>query len=512
MSNYNKKSITPYKNTSYKTTDSFDNKTSINSKDASVNYNYIVPAHSRPLTGMEDGGISSSTWYPSARPIKHWRKQLNPRLGSGVNGRRAGIAMSMDIPGGSSILGEASNCVSSSECTKTSTMLSDNILRPVSDKIYPSSPSDKYYDASNNEIVCVACNPEVNALKLVKPASTIISKKYYSDRKAYLQSRCLLYDQKLSGHKIPGITYWNTTLNQPILPSNDLLNGTQNRATENCLNCTSTVRNNTNTTIYKPSNFQYAKQGAVDSSSRITRLKYNTITKNGTNMQTAFGQAGSNANALYNGSDVSPYFLKNKNNINNCATYHINGNKTICPASVVTCPTKTIISQYDIENPITTQAQLEAFRGATDIIGSIFIEGFIGQPDFSVFDCLKTISGDFDIDGNANILTISGFTNLQSVGGYFFIGNNANLESISGFTNLQSVVDFIISNNNKLETISGFTNLTSGTGINETLTIVGSTTPGLTIICKTTQDRIANAKTPAITSLPFTNTTADNSC
>lgn len=336
MSNYNKKSITPYKNTSYKTTDSFDNKTSINSKDASVNYNYIVPAYSRPLTGMEDGGISSSTWYPSARPIKHWRKQLNPRPDSngnsisGSNGRRAGIGMSMDIPGGSSILGKASDCSKTSECTKTSTMLSDNILRPVSDKIYPSSPSDKYYDASNNEIVCVACNPEVDALKLVKPASTIISKKYYSDRKAYLQSRCLLYDQKLSGNKIPGITYWNTTLNQPILPSNDLIYGTQNRATENCLNCTNTVRNNTNTTIYKPSNFQYAKQGAVDSSSRITRLKYNTITKNGTNMQTAFGQAGANANALYNGSDVSPYFLKSKNNINNCANYHKNGDKTIC--------------------------------------------------------------------------------------------------------------------------------------------------------------------------------------
>ena len=42
----------------------------------------------------------------------------------------------------------------------------------------------------------------MNDLKLVKPASTIISKKYYSDRKAYLQSRCLLYDQKLSGNKI----------------------------------------------------------------------------------------------------------------------------------------------------------------------------------------------------------------------------------------------------------------------------------------------------------------------
>jgi hypothetical protein len=319
MSNY------PYKNTSYKTTDSFENKISINSKDASVNYNYIVPAFSRPLTGMEDGVASTSTWYPSARPIKHWRKQLNPRLNSGVNGRRAGISMSMDIPGGSSILGKASDCSKTSECTKTSTILSDNILRKNNTN-FTNGITTISVDG-REQVQCVACNPEAN---IIKPASTIISKKYYPDRKGYLQSRCLLYDQKLSGNKIPGITYFDTNTNKPILPSNDLINGTQNRATENCLNCPDTTINNTNRTIYKPKNYQYATQGAVDSSSRITRLKYNTITKYGNSFTTAFGQAAANANALYNGSDVSPYFLKNKNNINNCATYHKNGSKTIC--------------------------------------------------------------------------------------------------------------------------------------------------------------------------------------
>ena len=323
MSNFNKKSITPYKNTSYKTTDSYDNRNSINSKDSSVNRNSIVPAYSRPLTGMEDDGIKS-TWYPSARPIKHWRKQLNPRLGSGVNGRRAGISMSMDTPGGSTILGNTSECVKTSECTKTSTMVSDNILR-INDTNFTNGITT--INPDTNQVQCVACNPEAN---VIKSATTIISKKYYPDRKAYLQSRCLLYDQKLSGHKIPGITYFDTITKNPILPSNDLLNGTQNRATESCLHCPNTVRNNTNTTIYKPSNYQYATQGAVDSSSRIARLKYNTITKNGNSFKTAFGQAGANAVALYNGSDVSPYFLKNKNNIVNCADYHINGEKTVC--------------------------------------------------------------------------------------------------------------------------------------------------------------------------------------
>jgi hypothetical protein len=273
---------------------------------------------------METGG-SNTTSYTSARPIKHWRKQLNPRNGSGANGRRAGINMSMDIPGGSNILANTGKCDGTTECAKTSTILSDNILginnNNFSDGITTINPI-------TNQVQCVACNPEA---KVIKPATTIISKKYYPDRNAYLQSRCLLYDQKLSGNKIPGITYFDTVNDRPVLPSNDLINGSQNRSTENCLNCPNNVKNNTNTTIYKPRNYQYATQGAVDSSSRITRLKYNTITKNGKSFQTAFGIQGANAGAFYNGSDVSPYFLKNKNN-NKCylANFHRTGEKTIC--------------------------------------------------------------------------------------------------------------------------------------------------------------------------------------
>ena len=452
MSNYNKLSTTPYKNTSYKTTDSYDTKTSINSKDSSVNRNSIVPAYSRPLTGMEEDNNGGTTWYPSARPIKHWRKQLNPRLGSGVNGRRAGIGMSMDIPAGSTILGNTADCINTSECTLTSTISTDNILRPVS------------------------CNASCN---IIKPASTIISKKYYPDRKAYLQSRCLLFNQKLSGNKIQGITYWNTTTNTPILPSNDLINGTQNRATKNCLNCPDTTISNTNTTIYKPNNYQYATQGAVDSSSRIARLKYNTITKNGNSMKTAFGNAGANAAALYNGSNVSPYLLKNKNNIVNCADYHRNGKKTVCPTI-----NQTYYSPFNANNPITNQAQLNLFRGVVLIVGDIYIDGFDGQPDFSVFDALMTIVGNIHIENNSGINSIIGFGIVTSICGYIFIDNNINVEIINicpllvtlgcnttTTTNLQRnlvsprtiITDgyIEITNNALLETITGFNNLTT---------------------------------------------------
>lgn len=46
---------------------------------------------------------------------------------------------------------------------------------------------------------------------------------------------------------------------------------------------------------YKPSNFNYNTQGAVDSSSRIARLKYNAITDNASKYMNAFGSQVANA-------------------------------------------------------------------------------------------------------------------------------------------------------------------------------------------------------------------------
>jgi hypothetical protein len=70
---------------------------------------------------------------------------------------------------------------------------------------------------------------------------------------------------------------------------------------------------------YKPNNSQYAQEGAVTSSSRITRLKYNTIntaayrtngTIFGTDATAAYG--GNIANALSYGVSENPYTMKNR--------------------------------------------------------------------------------------------------------------------------------------------------------------------------------------------------------
>jgi hypothetical protein len=61
---------------------------------------------------------------------------------------------------------------------------------------------------------------------------------------------------------------------------------------------------------YKPSNTRFAVQGAVSSSDRVTRVKYDTITRNGLSYQIPYGQEV--AHALAYGVPGNAYTLKDK--------------------------------------------------------------------------------------------------------------------------------------------------------------------------------------------------------
>ena len=254
-----------------------------------------VPVWSRPLIN-NNTNINTGTSF-AARPIKHWRKQLVPATDSGISGR-SGVGMSMDRPGGSVYLGATVDC---SNCPVNLAEL----IPTTKNTVFNTTK-----DASGN---CVACNPETN---IIKSAVTLLNKNYYSDTKGYLQSRCQTYDQKLSTNPISDINYDN----QP----SDSSTGSQvyytNNCSKKCASDNSRVR-----TIYKPNNKQYSQQGSVDSSLRLDRLKYNTITKNGKSFKPAWGQQGANA-GRYRGTSEAPYFLKSKNQ--ECVTQHLDGDKT----------------------------------------------------------------------------------------------------------------------------------------------------------------------------------------
>ena len=280
-----------------------------------------IAGWSRPFNAIDGNDIQQA---PTGRPnpIKHWRKQLQPRIASGTG--RSAIGMPMDMPGGSIYLGPNSRC----SCTTNG---ESEIINISTDKNTQFNYSGEAVGL-NGSTVCLACNPENNIIrsgmteKPINPinAQTEPTKKYSFTTNAYLKSKCMSYEQRLVGSQLSNIDY--------TAQYNDDTIGPQTRG---ALMCQSESCNGTKINIiYKPNNRQYSTQGAVSSSSRIDRLKFNTIQKAAKSLENEWGSAAANA-STYTGSYTSPYFIKSKNNICNPGLYHRNGNKNlVCAQSI----------------------------------------------------------------------------------------------------------------------------------------------------------------------------------
>jgi len=86
-------------------------------------------------------------------------------------------------------------------------------------------------------------------------------------------------------------------------------------------------------TVYKPNNYQYAKQGAVSSSTRLLKLNVDTISTNAASLQNYnnTGQLLVNANQLYEGVNNNVANLyKNKAPTCNSPTIYPFQNKKLC--------------------------------------------------------------------------------------------------------------------------------------------------------------------------------------
>ena len=139
--------------------------------------------------------------------------------------------------------------------------------------------------------------------------STIINHNYSYSSKELLRRNCSLYIQRRPGPLITGTDYTS--------PPSTNSNGSQVVRATNCSD--SSCR-----TIYKPNNKQYGVQGAVDSSSRIHRLRYNTMEKGLNSISKTYGL--NSANMVYG---ASPYIIKSKNYVCEPGLYRRNGKKLV---------------------------------------------------------------------------------------------------------------------------------------------------------------------------------------
>lgn len=273
--------------------------------------NSAIPSHSRP-------SLKASGATFKANPIKHWRKQLLPTSNSGVPGRRAGIGMPMDTPGGAVYLG---NVNANTDCLVNATSETTGLKEDIP------KFNNTNFSANLDRQGCLtgACNPEKNR---IKSATTLLSKTYYADHLSYVRARNNLYDQKLTALPLSGVTYLDNAGNKLPVNANNATRRTQDCGPVcplgNLPSSITTLPGDGGKTIYKPNNAQYAKQGAVDSSDRITRLKLNTVNKNASSYTAVFGTSSSR----YMGMASTPYFAKSKYQA--CVPMTLSGNKRLC--------------------------------------------------------------------------------------------------------------------------------------------------------------------------------------
>jgi len=203
----------------------------------------MYPSNQRPMTKYD----ITPNIPGKPNPIKEWRKQLKPSI-------------SDNFVQSNPTIQALENSV------KTST---DMNLCKAQDNIYFLNDC-KGVDSSS----CVT-----GSFQIRRSASTVINKQFCWNSKQYLQSRCKTFDQNQTlGAHVDGNNY----LRSSCVTYTDISSGDLTYNGDNFNSKIVTCNSSNNPIIYKPNNRVFKQQGGVSSSSRIARLKYDTI-RNSTN-------------------------------------------------------------------------------------------------------------------------------------------------------------------------------------------------------------------------------------
>lgn len=251
-----------------------------------------------------------------ALPLKIYRKEIGASTETAdrlvCNSRASQSVQNFEIPGGT-VTTDTTKYSNSNGLVNTLDIpyLSDNRTD------HPCSSCDVSMQTPVTNISLYVRNlsQQDNARRRVRSAGMIRRKydttknndTYYTSTNQYLNSRNRTHSQNQyhnirqgSGTAKPGSSY--TTENK--------------YASNTASHCSTTVISATNIptnyipVYYKPNNSKFAEQGAVTSSNRLVRLKYDTITSSGLKYRSAYGT--SVENALAYGVPENGYTIKDK--------------------------------------------------------------------------------------------------------------------------------------------------------------------------------------------------------
>ena len=316
-----------------------------------VNWKYIVgedtiikketvPGNMRPTAnGVPQFYNPNAGNEFAARPIKHWRKQRTEVYPNNGITKTRNLESVFQVPGGSTVVAGDTTCEPcENQYVVPNVPITYRKTENINNKIGQYAPetfhdySDYVNQCANTDMPnyekCVSvCDPEHKARKRVQYPSKInknpMKPKYYQSNASYLRGRCKTIQQNS----------FNYTNNRDLTKCENLANPEEFRPNcQGCLNCNNGNTCNQKVSYYKPNNCKFAVQGGVSSSSRMARLKYDTINTfaNGFVTNPNFGPAVANAYA-YSGRPDAPFTIKNKmfNCSQNAGLFRRTGKKNI---------------------------------------------------------------------------------------------------------------------------------------------------------------------------------------
>jgi len=242
------------------------------------------------ISSLQKNGNSltntKSFFYPP--PLKHYRRNIGRTgdllpLPSSSNERQSiTISTVMEQPGGA--------------VKTTVPICSNNGVEIATDVKLPNMTYDNA--GCNNGIICM--NFRNKALTRVRSAGMIKKRNYNVNSYQYLQNRDRTFSQNTFNYLKSGDS--SAIAGSPLASSNTYVQNASGQFN---------VANNV--VIYKPSNSKFGQQGGVSSSSRLERLKLDTIEKVASQYKKTYGTNSCDykSSATYGGS----------NGPNNGATY-----------------------------------------------------------------------------------------------------------------------------------------------------------------------------------------------
>ena len=241
-------------------------------------------------------------------PLKIYRKEIASVSLNTCNRRVSSKVFSFETPG----------------ATITNSKISDTLANGYANTIdmtlpnlkgeYPGSSCDANILVSNPVTDNRCLSAQNNAKRRVRSSGMIARKfnvvnnndTYYTNTNQYLDSRNKKFTQN-SYHMLRA----GNAANLPGTAA-ALSNVYASNTISHCKGANTDALTTAYVPVYyKPNNSRFAEQGAVSSSARILRLKYDTVTGAGAKLQASFGKATANALA-YSTTDSSIASLKSR--------------------------------------------------------------------------------------------------------------------------------------------------------------------------------------------------------